>query len=529
MAHDRSTNQGFPLLQQGDEIDNWGDVVRTEAFVPLEERLMVVDTSANRSNYVSYADLLYYETDTGKLYEGDGEGSGWSETQLESRLSTVETNITGKASNPHGNSAHSETFAVDGDTQPPENHGDGAHTESYAKSGDNVEEFSTTGSSGTVPTSQGDGTLAMETVGVDDLGNVLGGNSGDSTAAAVHPDSDAGGDGSVAVGDNSTAAGSGSIAIGNGAINDHDDAIIIGNNATADTAFGASSVVVGNSASATSSDAVAIGRQATADGSGVALGENTTASDFNAVAIGVGAEAANTGEAVLGGTSESTDTYDWVVPGDFTVNGSKNFEIPDPSRPDTHDLRHGNYEGDVAGGLIYRREVSITTDGETGTATVTMPDWFGPLATDVDVVVQAQGHFGDAYAEREEPTGETITVTANASGDYKLVIFATRDDANVPDPVDHDVTKPKGLRWNGEPRTYYLERDDGSAYSDVERIETKFDHDGDCKDTPCESAAHTHRVTFTGGDRVDVLEGEASLDDTFDTIIELARDHLEGN
>ena len=92
MAHDRSTNQGFPLLQQGDEIDNWGDVVRTEAFVPLEERLMVVDTSVNRSNYTPYADLLYYETDTGAFYEGDG--SAWLEAQIESRLSSVESKTT---------------------------------------------------------------------------------------------------------------------------------------------------------------------------------------------------------------------------------------------------------------------------------------------------------------------------------------------------------------------------------------------------------------------------------------------------
>lgn len=84
MAHDRSTNHGFPLLQQGEEIDNWGNVVRTEAFVPLEERLMVVDTSANRSNYTPYADAIFYETDTGKFYEGDG--TSWNEAEIENRF-----------------------------------------------------------------------------------------------------------------------------------------------------------------------------------------------------------------------------------------------------------------------------------------------------------------------------------------------------------------------------------------------------------------------------------------------------------
>jgi len=37
---------------------------------------------------------------------------------------------------PHGNSAHSETFAVDGDAQPPEEHGDQAHTLDYAVDGE---------------------------------------------------------------------------------------------------------------------------------------------------------------------------------------------------------------------------------------------------------------------------------------------------------------------------------------------------------------------------------------------------------
>lgn len=34
----------------------------------------------------------------------------------------------------HGNSAHTETYAVDGDAQPPEDHGNGAHTEDFVTS-----------------------------------------------------------------------------------------------------------------------------------------------------------------------------------------------------------------------------------------------------------------------------------------------------------------------------------------------------------------------------------------------------------
>ena len=54
------------------------------------------------------------------------------------------TDVDGKADDPHDNSAHSETFTT---------------------ADDNVEGFATAGEEGTVPTSQGDGTLAMESAG----------------------------------------------------------------------------------------------------------------------------------------------------------------------------------------------------------------------------------------------------------------------------------------------------------------------------------------------------------------------------
>lgn len=144
----------------------------------------------------------------------------------------IDTAFAGTADDPHGNEAHTETFAVDGDAQPPESHALGgaahnadtlgnlnskvsdatvesesgaqakaddaeasaesyadseienhrtgethtaaqppethdntAHSEAYTTSGENVENFSTAGAAGEVPTSQGDGTLAMEPAG----------------------------------------------------------------------------------------------------------------------------------------------------------------------------------------------------------------------------------------------------------------------------------------------------------------------------------------------------------------------------
>ena len=78
----------------------------------------------------------------------------------------TESEVNEKADDPHDNTAHSETYATttEVDEKADDPHGDAAHSEDYAKSDDNVEGFSTSGEEGTVPTSQGDGTLAMLTV-----------------------------------------------------------------------------------------------------------------------------------------------------------------------------------------------------------------------------------------------------------------------------------------------------------------------------------------------------------------------------
>lgn len=46
--------------------------------------------------------------------------------------------IEGHAEDPHGNASHTDTFAVDGDTQPPEDHGNASHTSAYYSAGDDA-------------------------------------------------------------------------------------------------------------------------------------------------------------------------------------------------------------------------------------------------------------------------------------------------------------------------------------------------------------------------------------------------------
>ena len=47
--------------------------------------------------------------------------------------------VDSKADDPHGNTAHTETFAVDGDEQPPEEHDNDAHSETFVADGDDAE------------------------------------------------------------------------------------------------------------------------------------------------------------------------------------------------------------------------------------------------------------------------------------------------------------------------------------------------------------------------------------------------------
>ena len=82
--------------------------------------------------------------------------------------------IGGTTGNPHSDSASvtdvdSEISSHKSDDvhdqpQPNQSHGNEDHSETYTTAGDNVEDFSTSGSAGTVPVSQGNGTLSMENV-----------------------------------------------------------------------------------------------------------------------------------------------------------------------------------------------------------------------------------------------------------------------------------------------------------------------------------------------------------------------------
>src|SRR5690606_6966273 len=161
----------------------------------------------------------------------------------------------------------------------------------------------------------------------------------------------------------------------------------------ASSSTGLSSVALGYRTSATGDYSVALGHNASARFSSVALGQSASATGESSVALGLNASAENNSEGILGGTGPAS-TSKWIVPGSFTVNGTKNFEIPHPKpeKKTTHIIRHGAVESPTPGDTLYRWKIQATKDNDV--VTIDLPDYFIYLNKDVQIFVTGQGHFG---------------------------------------------------------------------------------------------------------------------------------------
>ena len=362
--------------------------------------------------------------------------------------------------------------------------------ETFTTAADNVEAFATEGEEGTVPTSQGDGTLAMEDAGRE--------------VTTVDPNEAVEGEEPTA--DDSDANNPLAIAVAGNALSNAND-----------------SVAIGNGAEASGRNTTALGLEAEAsDFSSTALGREAVASGNSSTALGRAAEALSDDSGTLGVDTDTFGTSDWTVPGDFTVNGSKDFEIDHPSKPETHDLRHGAYEGPVPGGLIYNATVSA--EREHIDLAGHLPEYVteGDFGSDWTCHVTASDHFGRGYVDADE-----WVLVVEEPGDYEVTIFGARDDDAATDNGKHRTEKPKGERWNGEPRTYWRDcpHADADDYDDVNRIEAKFEHTPDCDAEPCKEAHVMCRVTFDDGERVEVPD--ADFGEPGDSLVEKARELRE--
>src|SRR5690606_29035164 len=219
-------------------------------------------------------------------------------------------------------------------------------------------------------------------------------------------------------------------------------------------AEGESSIAIGSGALASPSDrinAIAIGTSTRSGPNSISLGNAALADTGYSAAIGSGAITTAVFEGVHGADpSDLKGPVFWRVPGDFSVQGTKNFVIdhPHPDKKDTHDLRHSAVEAPTAGENLYRYEIEATEANQT--VEVKLPDYFMYLNTNIDVHVSPHMHFGRAYGWTE---GNTLKVTCETAGTYKVLIIGTRNDENVQDWYITGAVKEKGLTWRGETET----------------------------------------------------------------------------
>ena len=302
----------------------------------------------------------------------------------------------------------------------------------------------------------------------------------------------------VVIGRNSNADDAGFIAIGDGAeaTSDQLSSIAIGKNAKTDSFLGRT-VVIGENASAGDSSVVIGTDSQVSKGSGIAIGRNakitTTTTDTYAIAIGrdslisggswniaLGKEAESSApySAAIGDRAITENTNDIVVginshhtkiPGNFTVSGTKNFEIPHPKpeKKATHVIRHGAVESPTPGDTLYRYKITATKDNDL--VTIDLPDYFIYLNKDVQIWVTGQGHFGNGYGILNRET-EQLEIHCQNSGEYNVLAIGTRNDdhQSVQEWYIKGVEREVGESWTGE--TYAFSIDEIMEVEEIKEV-----------------------------------------------------------
>lgn len=267
------------------------------------------------------------------------------------------------------------------------------------------------------------------------------------TNLALGQDASAAGLSSTALGHKASARENYSVALGNNALATRSSSVALGSNALATENY---SVALGYNASAAGLSSVALGDDALAGFSSVALGYNASATGASSVALGRDTSAENNNEGILGGTGSSS-TSNWIVPGSFTVNGTKNFEIPHPKpeKKTTHVIRHGAVESPTPGDTLYRWKVQATKDNDL--VTIDLPDYFVWLNKDVQIWVTGQGHFGNGYGTLNRET-EQLEIHCQLAGEYNVLVIGTRNDdhESVQNWSIKGVEREIGESWTGE-------------------------------------------------------------------------------
>ncbi|WP_052130232.1 tail fiber protein [Ureibacillus sinduriensis] len=214
-----------------------------------------------------------------------------------------------------------------------------------------------------------------------------------------------------------------------------------------------SNLSLGIGSSATLAGAVALGQVSSANSYfGIAIGYNARADKENSVAIGYGVSATMASDAKLGVGTNGYGPWNWLIPGQLYVSGTKNFQMahPHPDKKATHVIRHGAVESPTTGDTLYRYTIEANEPNQV--VEVLLPDYFEHLNINVDVWVNPHLHFGRAYGIVE---GDKLKVTCETPGQYKALIIGTRNDDDVQDWYIKGVEREIGETWLGE--TYEFE------------------------------------------------------------------------
>ncbi len=230
------------------------------------------------------------------------------------------------------------------------------------------------------------------------------------------------------------------------------------------------SIAIGTDTIADGEQAIAIGLYANANGtSSIAIGHNSVAEGSYATALSAG-KAYNSNEGVLGvAISSNYGANSWKVPGSFTVQGTKNFEIPHPKpeKSATHRIRHGAVESPTAGDTLYRFVIESTKENDM--QYINLPDYFIYLNKDVQIFVTPQGHFGNGYGVINEET-EQLEIHCQNEGEYNVLVIGTRNDnhQSVQDWDIKGVEREIGISWTGE--TYVFSVDEIIEVEEIKEV-----------------------------------------------------------
>lgn len=171
----RTENHSYVVPTEGD--DEYQSTF-SEYFDNIDEDIEIRDVESSRNDYQPYEDAKFFATDTGAIYIGDG--NNWNQITI-----GVVSSVFGRTgdisaqsgdysysqiSGTHDNTDHSETYAVDGDAQPPESHdlGGAVHTaDTLANLNSKITDATVDDDGSTRPPETHDNTAHSETYAVD--------------------------------------------------------------------------------------------------------------------------------------------------------------------------------------------------------------------------------------------------------------------------------------------------------------------------------------------------------------------------